>query len=65
MKNAASSFGNSRIFWATTFSVGGAPSGACSRAMVSVISRLEAAPVSSPSSPPAHVTVPVSLPASP
>jgi hypothetical protein len=65
MKNAASSFGNSRIFCAATFSVGGAPSGGCSRTRVSPMSRLDAAPVSSASSPAAQVTVPVSLPASP
>ena len=65
MKKAASSFGNSRIFWAETFSVAGAPSGGCARVVVSVISRLEAAPTSSASSPPAQVALPVSLPASP
>ena len=64
MKNAARSFGNSRIFWATTFSVGGAPSGASSRTSVRTMSRLEAAPVTLASSPLAHVAVPVILPAS-
>ena len=62
MKKAASSRGNSRIFWAETFSLGGAPSGGCARVSVSVSSRLEAVPTSSASSPAAQVTAPRELP---
>ena len=65
MKKAASRCPNSRIFWAATFSLGGAPSGGCARVIVSVMSRFDAAPTTSASSPAPQVTLPVSLPASP
>ena len=65
MKKAASRCPNSRVFCATTFSLGAAPSGARSRVIVRVISRFDAAPASPTSSPVEQVALPVSLPAAP